>query len=218
MRIASVLLISGLTLAAWPWCAAHAAGATPTVVEPVSSDHAAAVPSERMAEMVSAPGEGEFNFMKRVGQRLTAYAQQENVEFCARLATRYVPQSTDSGYLLYGVVITTNHSHLVCVEQDQVPEGFTVTTKTIHNHGLTPRFRVNAADLALTGRQFHRNQVVGERVQDQFSPQDLLEPGYLATPTGLLYQDGQGRQRDLGAYAPPAATLDEGAVARLVAR
>lgn len=190
------------------------------VVEPVSDARAAAVPADRIAEMTSAPGEGEFNFMKRVGERLTAYAQQENVEFCARLATRYVAETAESGHMLYGVVITTNHSHIACVEQDLAPEGFTVTNKTIHNHGFTPRFRVNEADIALTGRQFHRNQVVGTRVQDAFSPQDMLEPGYLATPTGLLYQDGQGHQRDLGAYpATQVATLPAtDSATRLVAR
>lgn len=200
LLLVSVLCLLLLPLAAW-------ARIPSGVVTPISAARAAQVPFERLAEMVSVPGEGKVTFMKRVGQRLTAYAQHENVEFCARVASRYVPQTADSGYTLYGVVITTNHAHLVCVDQDLVPDGFTATGQTIHNHGLTPRFRANEADVALTGRQFRLNQVVGTRVQDAFSPQDLLAAGYLATPTGLLYQDGQGHQRDLGDYEITAERL-----------
>lgn len=71
---------------------------------------------------------------------------------------------------------------------------------SIHCHGYTSNFRVNAADVALTGHLFRINANEGVRDQNAFSPQDRLAPGYLAGLRGLLYQDGKGHEVNFGSY------------------
>lgn len=174
------------------------------VVEPIKGEAAKAIPFTKVAEMISRQGEGEVNFLKRVGQRMTDFSKGERVEICGQVAEKYVATSDDAGYMLTGVVLVTNHSNIACVEHlDVVPEGFVATARTIHNHGYTPMFRVNAVDVSITNGQFTQNTLRGVRVQNRFSAQDLTESGYLATKTGLLYQDGRGKHTDYGDYGVP---------------
>lgn len=193
MRIFRLFLAFGLVVCG-------SATAQTVVVEPVTGAAAQAIPFTTITQMQSVKGEGEVNFLKRVGQTMTAYSKEKHVEVCARVAEKSVDETADSGYTLYGAVITTNGSNVVCVEQNVAPEGFALTAKTIHNHGYTRMFRVNNVDAEITQGQFLPGKLMGERVQNRFSPQDLKEAGYLATPDGLLFQDGLGFQTDYGAY------------------
>lgn len=163
-------------------------------------------PYEVQAQMESRPGEMKLDFIKRVGAKLLDLAQSTDEESCAYVASRFVPSASDptTGVQAFSVVITTNHSHLVCIErQESVLAGYTPSKETIHSHGYTSNFRVNANDVALTGGLFRINSHQGGRDQNSFSPQDMKAPGYLASRVGLLYQDGHGTVVNWGDYNTP---------------
>lgn len=194
-----ILITLAMSLMTWTGLAL----ADDLMVEPAPSATLAALPFTRLTEMQSTVGEDKVAFLKRVGVWMTDYAKANRVEVCGMVSEKYVADTADSGTMHYGIVLTTTHSNILCASQRLAPEGFTVTTTSIHNHGYYAAFKVNAVDEKATNRQFIMGRAGGARVQDRFSPVDELEAGYLATPTGLLYQDGKGHHINYGDYDKP---------------
>jgi hypothetical protein len=195
----SVMVVMGLTLASFA-----SAQVSPVGFPVVSVEQASAVPHRELARLESAPGENEVAFAKRVALTLLAFSQETGFEACAFIGQKVEMTSAEDGVARYSVVITTNDSNIACIEQPSaIVVGYTNSRKTIHSHGYTGNFRVNAADVALTGGRLRLNRSSGGRDQNAFSPPDMLEAGYLAARIGLLYQNGHGQVTNFGRYDEP---------------
>lgn len=144
------------------------------------------LPYEHIANFTSQPGESEQAFLMRIGPSLRAYSNKTGFESCGVIA------SDGKGH--FGVVLGSNHSHLACVnDESRVPKGMTSTGETIHSHGRQGSFNMNKSDKILSGIDAGSGLIpVHGQILDQFSPTDYASgPGYLATPTGLMYQHGE---------------------------
>lgn len=148
---------------------------------------------QRLFEVVSEPGESMDAFALRIGPRLRAYSDETGYEACGVLAT--------DGEL-FGVVIGSNRAHIACANFNAFrPIGMKPTGQTIHSHGVDGRFHANRNDVALQG-QFFAGQmgiksVAGQKL-NAFSNMDYEGgPGYLATPTGVIHQQGEGTVRQV---------------------
>ena len=154
----------------------------------MSAGGAASLPYEHLGDYTSTPGETEHAFLIRMGPVFRAFADRTTEEACAEIGA--TADSTS-----WGLVVGTNHSHLGCViDSAHVLPGMTATGVTIHTHGKKRwNFDLSAIDRELTGMPTdgHPHRIQGENV-DHFSPTDFATgPGYLTTPTGLLYQAGK---------------------------
>ena len=144
-------------------------------------------------EEISEPGESLDSFASRIGPRLRAYSDETGYEACGVLAT--------DGEL-FGVVIGSNRAHIACANFNAFrPIGMKPTGQTIHSHGVDGRFHANRNDVALQG-QFFAGQMGIKGVAGQnlnaFSNMDYEgDPGYLATPTGVIHQQGKGTVRQV---------------------
>jgi len=148
---------------------------------------------QRLFEVVSEPGESLDAFALRIGPRLRAYSDETGYEACGVLAT--------DGEL-FGVVIGSNRAHIACANFNAFrPGGMKPTGQTIHSHGVDGRFHANRNDVALQG-QFFAGQmgikgVAGQKL-NAFSKMDFEGgAGYLATPTGVIHQQGEGTVRQV---------------------
>lgn len=147
------------------------------------------LPYTHIATEISLPGESENAFLTRIAPELVAYSAKTHFEACGKVAT--------DGHGRYGVVIGSNGSHLACVEyNDKVPEGMTTDGTTIHSHARC-RFSMNHVDkvlnpsLAAISDSRPVPLVMDGEDLYHFSQQDFLSgPGYLATPNGVIYQNG----------------------------
>ena len=144
-------------------------------------------------EEISEQGESLDAFALRIGPRLRAYSDETGYEACGVLAT--------DGEL-FGVVIGSNRAHIACANFNALrPMGMKPTGQTIHSHGVDGRFHANRNDVALQG-QFFAGQmgiksVAGQKL-NAFSNMDYEGgPGYLATPTGVIHQQGEGTVRQV---------------------
>ena len=153
---------------------------------------------QRLFEAVSEPGESLDAFALRIGPRLRAYSDATGFEACGVLAT--------DGQR-FGAVVGSNRAHIACANFDAfVPTGMKPTGQTLHSHGNDRPSRANKNDLALMGQQLAAQGGVGKalvtvagQALDAFSVADFRGgPGYLATPAGLLHQQGSlGSVRDV---------------------
>lgn len=151
------------------------------------------LPYAKLYDIVSDPGESVDAFMGRIGIRLREFSDKTGFEACGVVAT--------DGER-FGVVVGTNLAHTACANFDAfVPSGMRSTGSTIHSHGGQGQFKMTTADLLFAGipesaRSRHlRGTVYGQEL-DKFSERDLAGgPGYLATPDGVIHQDGEGSVR-----------------------
>lgn len=151
----------------------------------ISQYQARHLPFTTLETVVSAQGQSFDSFLLEVGQTLRAYSDKSGYEACGMLA------KTPSGY---GIVVTTTGSHIGCViHPDVLPDGMVSMGVTIHSHGRDRMVPMNRQDRRLAGispEDELRYQVVGQDLF-HFSPTDYAGgPGYLATPNGVIYQDG----------------------------
>lgn len=148
---------------------------------------------QRLFEVVSEPGESLDAFALRIGPRLRAYSDDTGYEACGVLAT--------DGER-FGVVIGSNRAHVACANFDAFrPASMKPTGQTIHSHGVEGRFHANRNDVALQGQLFAGQMgiksVAGQKLDD-FSRMDYDSgPGYLATPSGVIHQRGDGTKRQV---------------------
>lgn len=156
---------------------------------------AAELPYEHIADYASQAGETKQAFLLRMAPIFRVWADKTGMEACAEIG------ASDDGQ--YGLVVGTNHSHLGCViDPTRVLPGMHATNETIHTHGRGVQFAPNAADMVMMDPQTAesvdavramRRPLLGGQVLNRFSAMDYASgPGYLATPTGLMYQHGDG--------------------------
>ncbi|MBN8224822.1 MAG: hypothetical protein J0L89_08405 [Xanthomonadales bacterium] len=145
---------------------------------------------QRLFEALSDPGESLDAFVLRISPRLRAYSDETGFEACGVLATNGER---------FGVVVGSNRAHIACANFDSfTPTGMTPTGQTIHSHGKDRPSRANKNDLALMGQQLAALGGAGKamvtvagQALDAFSSTDFHGgPGYLATPAGVLHQQG----------------------------
>lgn len=193
-------LMMGLALIGSTSLASVSAQVSERGVEAIGDTEALALPYAVLGERTSRPGENKVAFLKRIAGDLLDFSKETGFEGCARLASHAVVDANGDGVMTYAATLTTSHSNVACVNQAIAPAGYELSNQTIHSHGYTPNFVVNAADVALTGGKMKLNRRMGGRDQNAFSPRDMNHPGYLAGRTHLLYEDGKGQVQDLGGY------------------
>lgn len=154
------------------------------------------LPYEHIADVTSEPGESENAFLLRIGPQLRAYSDKTGFEACGTIG------SDGQGH--YGVVLGSSHSHLSCVNYpDRVVAGMTATGYTIHSHGKQGVFSMSRNDKLLFSVGADPTETTGlspdgmdlvmvhGQLLDRFSDSDYESgPGYLATPTGVIFQHG----------------------------
>ena len=158
-------------------------------VERVRIPGGSAVEYQRLFEVMSEPGETIDSFALKIGPTLRAYSDASTYEACGALA---------SDGNRFGVVIGSNRSHLGCVIfHHLIPEGMWSIGQSIHSHGGDVKFSANKNDLALQSllfRDIATLRFVAGQCLDQFSLADFSAgAGYLATPTGVLHQNGSAK-------------------------
>lgn len=171
----------------------------------ISQQKAASLPYTTLETMASKPGQSFDAFLGDVDHALRAFSDKTHFEACGELAET-------AGKTSFGVVITTNNSHLGCVIRiGLVPDGMTAIGVTIHSHGGQGQFDMNRADEKLAGvydpTSIRRIPIAGENLY-HFSPTDYAGgPGYLATPNSVIYQNGTpGEYTQVLATGPSVAT------------
>ena len=145
------------------------------------------MPYKHIGDFNSNLGEGEVAFLERVRPILRAFSDKTGFEACAAIAK-------DKSGTHFGVILGSTESHLGCaIYPAKVPDGMTYTGVSIHSHGGTRSFNMSKADKILMGFNPENINLIPVHGQDlyHFSPTDYKSgPGYLATPTGLIFQNG----------------------------
>lgn len=148
-----------------------------------------------LGEMTSSQGESLPAFLARVGVALRAFSDRTGFEGCAALATDGTR---------YGVELHTNRSHIACViDEQRIPAGMHAVGESIHSHPKDNQtYLLSAVDAKLAGIP---DPMAPTRIKpdstSQFSVWDYKNgPGYLAIPTGILYQHGAGTVQRIITY------------------
>jgi len=153
------------------------------------------LPFETLETLLGQPGESMDAFVVRIGPDLRKFADKTGFEACGLIA-----RAADG---TFGVVLTSSRSHVGCVVQTaSLPAGMVATDQTIHCHGTDGRrSSMNRADRALLGVSDSESGLgfVPTQNLSHFSPTDYAGgAGFLATPTGVLHQDGTpGSEREV---------------------
>lgn len=137
---------------------------------------------------ISAPGETEVQFLERMRPLIRAFIDRTGYEACAEIGQ-------GAGGKSWGIMLGSSNSRIGCaVAVRRVPDGMTPTGVTIHGHPELRRLYPNPNDIILLsamGMDADADSIM-RADPNHFSPGDFAGgPGYLATPTGLLYQDGK---------------------------
>lgn len=153
----------------------------------ISQSRAQSLHFDTLETLTSTPGQSFDAFLLEVGRTLRAYSDKSGFEACGMLAET----SDKAGF---GVVITTTGSHIGCIiHPDILPDGMASMGVTIHSHGRDRMVAMNRQDKRLAGiapEDELRYQVMGQDLY-HFSPTDYQGgPGYLATPDGVIFQNG----------------------------
>ncbi|MGX5730923.1 hypothetical protein ACWKWK_10370 [Pseudoxanthomonas beigongshangi] len=155
-----------------------------------------------VAELVSEQGEPLEDFVLRIAPVLDRYTHETGFEACGMVA-----QSADGER--FGVRLGSTKGAMTCeMRRSNVPEGMTALRLSIHSHPHKPVVMPTAADVSFyAGTQASNGRMIlrgrPERVGGAyFSAADYASgPGYLVSEGRVLYQQGKGTERDLGAYA-----------------
>lgn len=142
------------------------------------------VPYQHLGDYVSAPGETEVTFLKRIAPLMHTYSMRHEVETCAAVG-RYGDT--------YAVVLGTNLSHVGCViDHAKLLPGYAFV-EGIHSHVPDDRtYLLSAADAKLAGVRIPLDPVrIRIDSTSHFSRFDFDAPGYLAVEGGLLHEDGR---------------------------
>lgn len=160
-----------------------------------------AAPSSLLGVWTSRAGETQETFIRRLAVPMHAYTAQSGFEACGLLT-----QSHDGSQ--WRVVVTTNQSHMGCIEVGVDDPQFTITGESIHTHPSQVRLIIpNKADAALfPGRGMTPGDGRYQPDSNDFSEIDYQGgPGYVVIPGGvfsgprLLHQNGSPASRtDLG--------------------
>jgi hypothetical protein len=148
---------------------------------------------EPVQVLESTPGETREAFLRRANDFMVAWTDEHNFEVCAAVC-----ESTSGN--AWVLPLTTSRSHLGCaVNHRSCPVDFSSNRLTIHTHADTSGFRVTKADAQFTGGRLREGMNVTLRTdKDVFSTTDFAGgPGFLATPKGLLFQEGPGHVTSL---------------------
>lgn len=155
-------------------------------------------PIQTVGVYVSQPGHVKEDFVREVAVTLNRWTLATGVEACGYIAAKTTPAGTQ-----YGIELGTIGSQLTChLNAGMIPDGFLRTNETLHSHPRADslgRIAVNAATRRINDLpQSLRYVRVGVK---QFSEEDYAEgPGYVVIAGHhLLYQNGWGQRRDLGA-------------------
>lgn len=173
------------------------------MVGPALAQDVSKLPYEHIADYQSQSGESLTVFLERVRPDMRAFSSKTGFESCGAIA-----QNADGSQ--FGLVLGSSDGHMGCaVYNDKVPAGMTSTGVTIHSHGRDGVFKVNKSDIAMMSPEdagrlaTARRTTFGGQNLFHFSPTDYAGgPGYLATPTGLAYQDGVGTDRTIAVSDP----------------
>ena len=165
---------------------------------------AGTVQERELVLMESESGEGQIEFLKRVGRVLVDHSDRTGHEACGQVC-----QNVDS--TRFAVQVVTNDAHINCAMWTTCPTGYLPTGTNIHSHCPKRILRANAADQSFSANSYK----IGNRLKPcdpyRFSAQDIASgPGYLATPDSLLYQEGRNAVTDLGELP---AEFDPGTIA-----
>ena len=109
----------------------------------------------------------------------------------------------------FGVRLGTSQGAMTCeMRRSNVPEGMTALRLSIHTHPHKRVVMPTASDVAFyAGTQASNGRMILRGRPEQvggayFSVGDYASgPGYLVSQGRVLYQEGKGTERDLGAYA-----------------
>jgi len=156
----------------------------------------AGIPYRYLFTATSEQGEPLNAFLLRVAQRQRQFSDETGLEACGLIAK---DPETDR----YGIVVGTSEAHVGCVLYRALPAGMASTGESIHSHGNRKPYHMNAADIAFSrlagiharpGRGFSPNLY-------RFSKTDLAgSAGYLATPKGIVYHNGDGGAMSVASY------------------
>ncbi|OOG64451.1 hypothetical protein B0E46_07300 [Rhodanobacter sp. B04] len=143
---------------------------------------------EALGTLTSKAGETETQFLDSIRAPIRAFIDRTGFEACAEIG-----QAPDGKS--WGLILGSSHSHIGCaVVVGRVPSGMKPTGVTIHGHPALKRFSPNPNDKILLGAMGMDDYDILPLTRaaiDHFSPDDFAGgPGYLATPAGLLYQNG----------------------------
>ncbi|MGE3731244.1 MAG: RHS repeat-associated core domain-containing protein [Lysobacterales bacterium] len=149
----------------------------------------------KIGTITSARGESKIKTLKRAGKELRAFSDRTQTEGCARICKSRNGKTIELNLISQG-------AHIGCASPLTCAGGL-LPEETIHSHGTNRTVRANFADEILSGGVIksgvHGHTISGQTL-DEFSDQDKKAAGFLATPTGLLYQDGAGNEIDYGPY------------------
>jgi len=136
----------------------------------------------QLFEARSEEGESLDAFALRIAPQFTAFSQKTGFEACGVLA------KNETGY---GIVVGTNHSHIVCLNfPDKVPAGMGGTGLTMHSHPGGRYYKVNPADRVMLGPLNALNSRV-ERGPRGLSKEDFQSgAGYLVEDGEVIFQEG----------------------------
>lgn len=202
--LAPFMLVLALTAAGMaPDAHANVSGEFMSSNVVIASAHGpTSAPSVALGTWTSKPGESREDFVKRLAVPMHDYTAQTRFEACGILAHN---MKTDQ----WRVQVTTNHSHMGCIEVLFDDPDFIPQPLSIHTHpkggGVTP----NAQDVAMFPQ---RGMRVGygrmSLDSEDFSQIDYTGgAGYVVLPgaglfgsPSVLYQDGTGpaSRQDLG--------------------
>lgn len=154
----------------------------------------AQVKAEHITTLVSRQGEEKIAFLQRLGGLMEAYTARTGFEACGTVF---------EGNGRVGVVVTSSLARARCATTDKSPGmGMVQTNDSIHTHPQDKVIVFNENDAVFSG--FRERRHARKRVDPLvFSPTDYDGgSGYLVTGRQLLYQNGRGTERTLGAVAP----------------
>lgn len=150
------------------------------------------VPYEELFRAESAEGETKDHFVARVSPQLIDFSNRTGFEACGVIAHK-------NGQ--YSIIVGTNQSQVACANfMGKVISGYAPTDDTLHSHG-NGGAKLNRTDMRFLGikedaRSKRMFGTVYGQDRHQFSEVDLRGgAGYLATPDGVLHQDGKGKVR-----------------------
>lgn len=148
------------------------------------------LPHEGIAVMYSEPGVPLNTFLAGVAKTMRDYTDRTGYEGCGAIAV-----DTEGRY---GITLHSNHSHLGCaVNHGDVPTGMKSIGYGIHTHGRDTRFTFNLPDAIFSGQpRGLRSAKYSPDAVNHFSRIDYDSgAGYLATETGVIFQNGEGTER-----------------------
>lgn len=163
------------------------------------------LPREMLGTYTSNPGETLNAFLLRVGTALHTYSEQANYEACGVIAVA----TDDKASAQFAVITHSNHAHIGCAtDAHDIPAGMVSSGTTIHSHIMRHKATLNATDWLMRGLPMPTDgphEIVIAH-PEQFSSNDFDEPGYLATDSGVFFQDGKGTERSIGSFSTASST------------